>query len=85
MSSKRILVVMMAILALTASLAFAQGKTAAKKSDATAKKSDAAPAKDAETKAPRLTVVEPVKDYGTIPKGEKLSWVFAVKLPRNCP
>ena len=69
MSSKRILVVMMAILvALTATLALAQD----------AKKSEAAPAKDAE-KAPRLTVVEPVKDYGTVPKGEKLMWTFAVK------
>jgi hypothetical protein len=71
MSSKRILVVMVAILvALTASLALAQ--EAAKKSDAPAA------AKDAD-KAPRLTVIEPVKDYGTVPKGEKLNWVFAVK------
>src|SRR5205085_5640269 len=67
MSSKRILVVMMAIfVALTASLAAAQTK-----------KSDAAPAKAAATKdegekAPRLTIIEPVKDYGTVPKGEKL-------------
>ena len=69
MSSKRILVVMMAILvALTATLALAQD----------AKKSEAAPAKDVE-KTPRLTVVEPVKDYGTVPKGEKLMWTFAVK------
>ena len=70
MSSKRILVVMMAILvALTASLALAQE----------VKKSDAAPAKDAADKAPRLTIVEPVKDYGTVPKGEKLNWTFAIK------
>jgi hypothetical protein len=72
MSSKRILVVMLAIVvAMTASLAFAQE---AKKS-ATAAKDDA---KDAE-KAPRLTIVEPVKDYGTVPKGEKLNWTFAIK------
>lgn len=72
MSSKRILVVMMAVLvALTASLALAQD----------AKKSEAAPAaaKDATDKAPRLTIVEPVKDYGTVPKGEKLNWTFAIK------
>ena len=68
MSSKRILVVMMAILvALTASLALAQE---AKKSDAPAAASD---------KAPRLTIVEPVKDYGTVAKGEKLNWTFAIK------
>jgi hypothetical protein len=67
MSSKRMLIVMMAVLvALTASLALAQD----------APKSDAA--KDAD-KAPRLTVVEPVKDYGTISKGEKLNWSFAIK------
>jgi hypothetical protein len=70
MSSKRILVVMMALfVALTASLALAQD----------AKKAEAAPAKDAGDKAPRLTIVEPVKDYGTVPKGEKLSWTFAIK------
>jgi hypothetical protein len=68
MSSKRILVVMIAVLvALTASLAFAQ-ETAAK----------SGAAKDAD-KAPRLTVVEPVKDYGIVAKGEKLTWGFAVK------
>jgi hypothetical protein len=71
MSSKRILVVMMALfVALTASLALAQE----------APKSEAAPAKAADTdKAPRLTLVEPVKDYGTVAKGEKLNWTFAVK------
>src|SRR5947199_3190049 len=79
MSSKRILVVMMAVLvALTATLALAQE----------AKKSDAAPAKAAATKdegekAPRLTIIEPVKDYGTVPKGEKLMWTFAVKNTGN--
>jgi hypothetical protein len=79
MSSKRILVVMFAVLvALTATLSFAADKTAkAKKTEApAAKKAEAA--KEAE-KAPRLTIVEPVKDYGTIPKGEKLDWSFLVK------
>lgn len=68
MSLKRILVVMMAVLVvLTASLALAQE---------TAAKSEAP--KDAD-KAPRLTVVEPVKDYGIVAKGDKLTWAFAVK------
>src|SRR6266566_6965571 len=80
MSSKRILVVMVAILvALTASLALAQE---AKKSDAPQQPATAAAsteaAKDAD-KAPRLTIVEPVKDYGTVSKGEKLTWAFAIK------
>ena len=31
--------------------------------------------KAAETaKAPRLTLVEPLKDFGTVPKGEKINW-----------
>ena len=32
-----------------------------------------------EAKAPKLTVVEPVKDFGTVPKGEKLEWAFQIK------
>jgi Protein of unknown function (DUF1573) len=68
MSSKRILVVTMALLVvLTASLALAQE----------APKADAA--KSADQAAPRLTVVEPVKDFGTVPKGEKLNWAFTIK------
>lgn len=79
MSSKRILVVMIAVLAtLTASLSFAADQPAKAKKTAApvAKKAEAA--KEAE-KAPRLTIVEPVKDYGTIAKGEKLDWSFLVK------
>jgi hypothetical protein len=79
MSSKRILVVMIAVLvALTASLTFAADQPAKAKKTAVpvAKKAEAA--KEAE-KAPRLTIVEPVKDYGTIAKGEKLDWSFLVK------
>jgi hypothetical protein len=30
-------------------------------------------------KAPRLTLVEPIKDFGTVPKGQKLDWSFEVK------
>ncbi len=74
MSSKRILIVMIAVLvALTAAISFAADPPAKdKKSDAVEVKKDA-------EKAPRLTIVEPVKDYGTIPKGEKLDWSFVVK------
>lgn len=30
-------------------------------------------------KAPRLTLTEPIKDFGTVPKGEKLNWSFEIK------
>lgn len=30
-------------------------------------------------KAPRLTLVEPLKDFGTVPKGQKIDWAFEVK------
>jgi hypothetical protein len=30
-------------------------------------------------KAPRVTLVDPVKDFGTVPKGEKLDWSFVIK------
>jgi hypothetical protein len=30
-------------------------------------------------KAGRLTIIEPVKDYGEVPKGEKLDWAFTIK------
>jgi len=79
MSSKRILAIMIAVLvALTAAVSFAADQPAK------AKKAAAPAAKKAETakesdKAPRLTIVEPVKDYGTISKGEKLDWSFVVK------
>src|SRR5664279_940203 len=74
MSSKRILIVMIAVLvALTAAISFAADPPAKDK------KSDAAEVKKDAEKAPRLTIVEPVKDYGTIPKGEKLDWSFVVK------
>ncbi len=78
MSSKRILVVMIAVLvALTAAISFAADQPAkAKKSEAPAEKKAEPAAKDA---APRLTIVEPIKDYGTISKGEKLDWAFVIK------
>src|SRR3954469_14602386 len=74
MSSKRILITMIAVLvALTAAISFAADPPAKDK------KADAVEAKKEAEKAPRLTIVEPVKDYGTIPKGEKLDWAFVVK------
>ncbi|HEX3069429.1 MAG TPA: DUF1573 domain-containing protein [Thermoanaerobaculia bacterium] len=78
MSSKRILIIMIAVLvALTAAISFAADEPAkAKKADAPSEKKEA-------EKAPRLTIVEPVKDYGTIPKGEKLDWAFVVKNTGN--
>jgi len=30
-------------------------------------------------KAPRLTLTEPIKDFGTVPKGQTLEWAFQVK------
>jgi len=84
MSSKRFLVVAMAALVSVSALAAdSQKQTKAKKDDAeaaekTAKASAATESKD-EEKAPRLTIVEPVKDYGTVPKGDKLEWAFVVK------
>ena len=82
MSSKRTFVVMMAVLALTASGVFAQNSAKKATAPAAAKATDAAKTADAAAdteKAPRLTVIEPVKDYGTVPKGEKLMWTFQVK------
>ncbi len=79
MSSKRILVVMIAVLVtLTAAISFAadQPVKTKKSAKATAAKKAAEPKAE---KAPRLTIVEPVKDYGTIAKGEKLDWSFLVK------
>jgi len=75
MSSKRTVAVTMAFLAfaLMASLASAQTKT--KKEPTAAKSATAA----SEEKAPRLTIVEPVKEYGEVPKGDKLDWAFVIK------
>jgi hypothetical protein len=32
-----------------------------------------------EAPAPRLTIVEPVKDFGVVAKGDKLDWTFQIK------
>lgn len=33
----------------------------------------------AQEAAPRLTLVDPMKDFGVVPKGEKLAWSFQIK------
>ena len=30
-------------------------------------------------KGPRLTIIDPIKDFGTVPKGQKLDWGFEIK------
>ena len=96
MSSKRmfILAVALAATSTSCSVLAADGATA-KKNDteaattapAAAQSTKAASApvaesKDAE-KAPRLTIVEPVKDFGVVPKGDKLDWAFVIKNTGN--
>jgi len=79
MLSKRIPVVMIAgLVTLTAAMSFAAEPPAKAKATAAAAEKKAEETKEAE-KAPRLTILEPVKDYGTIPKGEKLDWAFVIK------
>ena len=62
--SKRMTVMTLAlVLAVAAPFAIAQEKAAS----------------TAEKAAPRLTLVEPVKDFGTVPKGEKITYNFVVR------
>jgi hypothetical protein len=75
--SKRIVVTALALLVSLTSV-FAQEQNKANKSEATATSKE-----KAADKAPHLTVVEPVKDFGTVPKGEKLDWSFLVKNTGN--
>ena len=82
MSSKHFLAVAMAGLFAVCAFAADSKKSATAKDTEGASKAAAAEAKAVaadEEKAPRLTIVEPVKDYGTIPKGDKLEWAFLVK------
>lgn len=74
--SKRIVFMALALL-VTLTSAFAQETKAKSGAKATTTKEKAA------DKAPRLTLVEPVKDFGTVPKGDKLDWAFAVKNTGN--
>lgn len=66
--TKRIFATTLAFaLMLTASIAGAQEKKAS---------TDA-------TKGPRLTIVEPVKDFGIVAKGERLDWAFEIRNTGN--
>jgi uncharacterized protein DUF1573 len=78
MSSKRILVIAMSFLVVLFA-SFGSAQTTKTKKTTAKKSSKAAAATSNEEKAPRLTIVEPVKEYGTVPKGEKLDWAFLVK------
>lgn len=67
--SKRFVVMTFALL-----IAFGSLAASAQEKSETAAKAAAAPEKTG-----RLTIVEPVKEYGEVPKGEKLDWSFAIK------
>jgi len=70
MSSKRTLTALLTlVLMLTAGISAMAAEPKAKAVE-TEKKSEA---------APRLTVVEPLKDFGVVPKGQKLDWSFQIK------
>src|SRR5260370_24092880 len=81
--SKRLFVISMAPI-LTACVTMAQTPAAkvaespARRQKSETKAETKAASANAE-KAPRLTIVEPVKDYGTVPKGDKLDWAFEIK------
>jgi hypothetical protein len=67
--SKRIVVLMVALTLAVAPFASAQ----------TSKSGDAKASEAKSEKAPRLTILEPIKDYGVVAKGDKLDWSFVVK------
>ena len=69
--SKRIIVITLALLVAMTGAVSAQQPAAS------------ASVPSAEKAAPRLTVVDPVKDFGTVPKGEKLAWSFSIKNTGN--
>ena len=68
MAQKRF--VSMALIALV-TLTFAAGAFAQEK------------AADASAGKPKITLVEPMKDFGTVPKGQKLDWSFVIKNTGN--
>jgi hypothetical protein len=84
--SKRMFAITMAFLLTSASLFAAEAKSEKKPAAKTAATAEAkADAKNEakDEKAPRLTLVEPIKDYGVVPKGDKLDWAFEVKNTGN--
>ena len=74
MSKRLMTMTLVALVAVFGPMASAETKSTAK-----TKKSTSAKAEAAKEKAPRLTVVEPIKDFGTVAKGEKLDWSFVIK------
>jgi hypothetical protein len=78
--SKRIMVMSLALaVALVATFAIGDDAKAKPAKPAAAKSETKASAPAAAEKAPRLTIVEPLKDFGTVPKGEKIDWGFTIK------
>jgi len=83
MSSKRLFVTVMGLLVTSCmTLTAAETQKPAKK-DSEAAAAKTAEKATAEEKAPRLSIVEPVKDYGTVAKGDKLDAVFLIKNTGN--
>jgi len=62
-------------------LVLAAGTALAQQTPAPAAKSQEATASS--QGAPHLTLVDPTKDFGTVPKGEKLTWAFSIKNTGN--
>lgn len=81
--SKRIIAITTAFLLSSAALVAAENKTAKKPEAKPAETAAKAADTTADEKAPRLTIVEPIKDYGVVPKGDKLDWSFLVKNTGN--
>lgn len=73
--SKRISVLALAVMVTLSATTAVTAQSKAKKSSGAAKAET--------TKAPRLTVVEPIKDFGTVAKGDRLEWNFEVKNTGN--
>src|ERR1051326_6915897 len=65
--SKRIIVMTLALAVSAGSLFAGEAKPAAKANE------------EKQAAAPRLTIVEPIKDFGVVPKGDKLDWSFEIK------
>ncbi len=72
MSSTRNLVSMALVGTLATSLSVFAAETKPAKKAATVKKTAA-------VSTPKLSVAEPIKDFGTVPKGSMLDWSFTVK------
>jgi len=64
------------LIVMTLALAMSAGSLLAQEASKPAEATKEAP-------APRLTIVEPVKDFGVVPKGDKLDWTFQIKNTGN--